>query len=318
MQPGYACVQILGANMDWRAARFDWNRARAFLVTAEEGSFSAAARALQTTQPTVGRQVAALEEALGVALLERIGNRMELTEAGASLIGHARAMGEAAIGLSLAATGQADAPEGKVVVTASELISAYLLPPVVAELRRAHPGITLEVVASNALQDLRRREADIAVRNAAPTDPELFARKVGEQGALMYAAPSYIEKLGHPRSVEDLANAEFFGFADLELMIHWLRNLGLPVSERNFPVVMASHLVQWEHCKAGLGICFVMTEVGDAEPAVRRVLPEGPSLPVPIWLTSHRELRTSRRIRVVFDLLAEVLGHGSPDRVRPS
>ena len=72
--------------MDWRGVRFDWNRARAFLVTAEEGSFSAAARALQSTQTTVGRQVAALEESLGVALLERVGNRMELTEAGTNLL----------------------------------------------------------------------------------------------------------------------------------------------------------------------------------------------------------------------------------------
>ena len=91
--------------MDWSAINFDWNRARAFLVTAEEGSFSAAARALSSTQPTVGRQVAALEQELAVTLFERIGTRLELTVSGLELqLEHVRAMGAAANQTSLAAT----------------------------------------------------------------------------------------------------------------------------------------------------------------------------------------------------------------------
>lgn len=164
--------------MDWRAIRFDWNHARAFFVSAEEGSFSAAGRALGIAQPTIGRQVAALEEELGVALFQRVGHRLELTTAGLDLMEHVRAMSGAATHVSLAATRQSHAVEGTVCVTASELVAAHLLPPVVARLRRDHPGVELEIVASNAVRDLRRREADIAVRNFTPTQPDLVAKKL--------------------------------------------------------------------------------------------------------------------------------------------
>lgn len=293
--------------MDWRAVRFDWNRARAFLVTAEEGSFSAAGRALGIAQPTIGRQVGALEEELGVVLFERVGSALVLTAAGLDLLEHARAMGEAARRVSLTAAGQAGSVEGTVCITASELVAAYILPPIVGRLRREHPGIEIEIVASNAARDLRRREADIAVRNFMPTQPELVARKIADRRARMYASPAYLERIGHPRTPADLGDAEFFGFDRTDLMIRGLRALGLELGARNFPIVTDNHLVQWELAKQGVGICIVMDEVGDAEPRVRRVLPDFPPLPVPVWLATHRELHTSRRIRVVFDLLAAAL-----------
>ena len=293
--------------MDWRTVSFDWNRARAFLVTAEEGSFSAAGRALGMAQPTVGRQVAALEEELGVTLFERVGSALELTGAGLGLMEHVRAMGEAATRLSLVATGQSTTIEGSVCITASELIAAHVLPPIVGRIRREHPGIEIEIVASNAARDLRRREADIAIRNFQPRQPELFARKIADASAGLYATPDYLEGIGNPTSPDELGGADFFAFDRSDLMITGLRNVGLDLERSQFPIVTDNHLVQWEMCKAGLGICIVMEQVGDAEPLVRRLLP-GIALPVPVWLTSHRELRTSRRIRVVFDLLAEELG----------
>jgi DNA-binding transcriptional LysR family regulator len=294
--------------MDWRTVRFDWNCARAFLVSAEEGSFSAAARALGISQPTVGRQVAALEEELGVALFERIGNTLDLTAAGLELMEHVRGMGDAATHVSRTATGQSLSIEGTVCITASELISAYILPPIVGRIRREHPRIEIEIVASNTARDLRRREADIAIRNFMPTQPELFTRKIAERHARLYAAPVYLEKIGKPKTPADLSRAEFFGFDRTDLMIKGLRPFGIEVTSKNFPIVTDNHLVQWEMAKHGLGICIVMDEVGDAEPRVRRVLPDLGPFPVPIWLTAHRELRTSRRIRIVFDLLAEELG----------
>src|SRR6185436_11045290 len=105
--------------MDWRSVDFDWNQARAFLITAEEGSFSAAARALRMAQPTIGRQVAALERALGITLFERVGTSLELTSSGLELVEHARAMGEAATRVSLTATGRASEIAGSVCITAS-------------------------------------------------------------------------------------------------------------------------------------------------------------------------------------------------------
>jgi DNA-binding transcriptional LysR family regulator len=293
--------------MDWRTVNFDWNRARAFLVTAAEGSFSAAARALGTTQPTVGRQVAGLEQELGVTLFERVGTCLELTATGLDLIEHVRIMGDAATRISLVATGQSLSVEGKVSITAGEAICAHLLAPILGRLRAQHPGITIELVASNQVRDLHRREADIAIRNFRPNQPDLIARKIRDSRGHFYATPTYVERVGPLATADDLRRAELFAFDESNMMIDGLRALGLEVSRRQFPITCESHLVQWELCKQGLGICIMMEEVGDAEPRVQRVHPALPSVPVPIWLVCHRELQTSKRIRLVFDELADGL-----------
>ena len=292
--------------MDWRSVSFDWNRARAFLVAAEEGSFSAAARALGTTQPTVGRQVAALEEELGLTLFERVGTTLALTRSGLELVAHVRAMSDAATRVSLAATGQSSSIVGTVCITASEAIAAYMLPPILARLRREQPGIELEIVASNQARDLHRREADIAIRNFRVTQPDLIAQKIKESRAHLYAASSYLKRL-RIESTKDLARAELFAFDRTDIMIDGLRALGLELTRDRFPIVTANHLVQWQLCKEGVGICIMMEEIGDAEPRVRRVLPDLPPLPIPMWLVCHRELRTSPRIRLVYDVLAQEL-----------
>lgn len=293
--------------MDWAVINFDWNRARAFLATAEEGSFSAAARALGVSQPTVGRQVAALEEELGVSLIEHVGRGVEFTPTGLDLVEHVRAMADAAARISLVAAGQSLSLDGTICVAASEVISAHLLPPIVRELRARHPGIEVEILASNTTSDLLRREADIAIRNFRPEDPELIARKVRDSHARLYASSSYLESLGRPSAPAELAGAEFIGFDRTDALMKGLNALGLELTEDNFPVVTANHLVQWELACQGAGICVMMEEVGDAEPRVERALPGLPAIPVPMWLVSHRELRTSRRVRVVFDMLAEAL-----------
>ena len=149
--------------MDWRAVSFDWNRARAFLVAAEEGSFSAAARALGSTQPTVGRQVAGLEAELDVTLFERVGKGVVLTPTGLDLAEFVRTMGDAALSLSLAAAGHSVSLEGPVCISASQIDATFTLPPIIAGLRERHPGIEIEIVATNDTSDLGRREADISI-----------------------------------------------------------------------------------------------------------------------------------------------------------
>ena len=293
--------------MDWSTIRFDWNHARAFLVTAREGSLSAAARSLGTTQPTLGRQVAAFQAELGVTLFERVGRGLELTEAGASLAETIAPMAEAARHVSLTASGQSQSVEGLVRITASEIYAAYLLPPMLGTLREAAPGLTIEIIATNRVTDLRRREADVAIRNARPSDPELFARKVTDAHAAFYATTGYIDRIGRPSALPDLARADFIGFDDTDGMMAYLAEFGLTLTARNFPIVSESHVAQLGAARSGLGIAILPTDVGDAEPGLRRVLPDGPLITFPIWLVAHRELRTARRVRVVFDHLAEGL-----------
>jgi DNA-binding transcriptional LysR family regulator len=288
---------------------FDWTHARAFLATADHGTFSAAAGVLGLTQPTVGRQIAALEQQLGVLLFERNGNRLLLTEAGLDLVEHVRTMEEAANRVLLTASGRSVALEGRVTITAGEAISHWLLPPVVARLREELPGVELELVVSNAVQDLLRRDADIAIRNVAPTEPDLIARRLPDRPAWFYATPACLERLGI-RGPEDLHRAEVFAWSrDKAGMVAGLARGGLHVDEDAFPVICDSHLVQWQLCREGVALCPMTAVVGDAEPAVVRVLPEhlGP-VPVPMWLTTHREVRTSARVRRVYDRLWEALG----------
>ena len=296
--------------MDWRKFAFDWNRARAFLVTAEEGSFSAAARALGLAQPTLGRQVSALEEELGVALFERVGHRLVLTDTAVELVEHVRQMNEAAARFSLIAAGQSQDVDGIVRIAGSQAVSAHLLPSVIERLRKEHPGIELEIVVSNTSSDLRKREADIAVRHFRPEGEDLVARLVKETTeAHLYGTPRYLQRIGNPETPRELAErAHVIGWDDEDRFIDGLRAAGYPFTKESVAIRSEDHLVQWELAKRGLGLCAMMEEVGDHERRVRRALPDGaPAVSLPIWVVSHRELRTSRRIRVVFDAIVEAL-----------
>lgn len=293
--------------MEWNGVKFDWNHAKAFLITAEEGSLSAAARVLGAAQPTLGRQVSAFEEELGIVLFQRVGRGLALTQAGLELLEHVRAMGDAANRVSLTALGQSQSIEGIVRISASEVYAAYLLPRIIARLRREQPGIEIEIVASHSTSDLRRREADIAIRNFRPTEPDLIARKIRDVPAQLYATPEYLDRIGNPKLPFDLRNAEFINITSGDAFMHGLNRMGLDLTKANFPIMTENYLVMWEYVKRGLGIGVLDAHIGDAEPAVMRVLPDLEPLMFPIWLVAHREISTSLRIRTVFDLLVSEL-----------
>jgi DNA-binding transcriptional LysR family regulator len=211
----------------------------------------------------------------------------------------------------LIAAGQTQTIDGIVRIAASEAVSAYLLPPIVDELRTLHPGIKVELVVSNSTSDLRRREADIAVRHFRPQGDDLVTRLIKEKSvAHLYVAPSYLERIGNPRTAEELgARGQVIAYDESDRMKKMLLALGLPFRDDGFSVFTDNHLVQWELAKRGVGMCIMMEEVGDHEPMVVRALPDfSTGVTFPTWLTSHRELKSNRRIRVVFDLLAEKLG----------
>ncbi len=295
-------------DMHFRMASFDWNQMRGFIAAAEAGSLSAAARRLGLTQPTLSRQVAALEEHLGLTLFQRIGNKLELTESGLDLLHHGKQMADAADALALTATGRADSVAGLVSISAGDGVSICLLPPIIAKLRAIAPQVQIEMVVANEVSDLRRREADIAVRHVAPTEPDLIGKKLRDVTASFYASKDWVKQNGHPRKAEDANGPIFVGFERTERFMQYMHGLGLKVDAQSFPVMSAYTMACWALARQGLGITTMMDEIAAPAPDMMRVLDEVPSISFPIWLVTHRELRTSRRIRLVYDVLAEELG----------
>lgn len=296
-------------SMDWRGVKFDWNRARAFLVTAEEGSLSAASRALNIAQPTLGRQIKALEVELGVALFERSGRGLEITPSGKELLEHARDMGDAANKLSLVSSSKSESLEGNIAITATEMMAVFILPPLIQKLRKLEPGISIELISSNQASDLMRREADIAIRNFRPTQPDLIAKKIKNLNYNLYATPEYLASIGNPKTAKALNQAEFIGFNRASHLIEILNDKGFTISDRNFSVKSESSSSNWALVKQGLGLGGMQEDIGDADPFVERALPNFSLPQTELWLVAHRELKVNKRIRMVFDFLVSELSY---------
>lgn len=293
--------------MNSRAANFDWTQLRTFLATVEHGSLSAAARALNLTQPTVGRQIAALEADLGVMLFERAGRSMQPTASALDLVEYVQTMEAAATKIALVASGRSQAVDGLVRITASDIFSAYLMPKILHFVHDAAPLLQIDLVAANDVRDLLRREADIAVRHVRPEQPDLIARKLGNATAYFYAAESYVARRGAPGSLTELVDHDFISFGDPDSMIAHIAAIGLVLSRTQFRCGSASGLVAWELVREGFGVTPMSQQVGDSTPGMVRLLPDNPPMLFPVWLVTHRELHSARRIRLVFDILAEQL-----------
>jgi len=287
--------------------KIDWNQIRAFQATVEQGSLSSAARALGLTQPTLSRQVAALEEHLGVVLFERMGKRLELTDSGKDLLEHANKMTAAADDLHLTATGKSNTIEGIVSISVTDAIALHLLPSAIRRIRKEAPNVIIELVISNSLSDLRRREADIAIRHVRPEDPELIGKYLREAEAQFFASNEWIAQHGHPLNTADATGAQFIGFDRGEQFAEHLRALGLQVDQNSFPLICENALICIEMVRQSFGIGIMMSEIVRDFEGLSKVLDDLPPISFPIWLVTHRELHTSRKIRLVFDILAEEL-----------
>jgi len=209
--------------------------------------------------------------------------------------------------VALAASGRIEAITGRVSISASDGVAAYVLPEVVARIRAEAPQITVVIIASNALSDLQAREADIAVRHVRPDQPGLVGQHLRDTEAHFYASTEWIARYGRPQALADLAGPDLLGFDDTERYSQFLRGIGIPAAAENFRLVSSNSFVVWEMVKRGLGVAAMLREIGDRTPGVERLMPDMVPIPVPVWLVTHRELHTSRRIRLVHDLLAEEL-----------
>ena len=284
----------------------DWTLLRAFLEVANSGSLSRAAAALGSSQPTLSRQIAQLEAQLGQALFERTTRGVRLTEAGAALRAPAERMREHAQQFAMVAAGRSQTVAGTVRVTASEVFSAYVLPELLLGLRRTHPEIQIELVASNAVENLLEREADIALRMLRPKQSALVARRLADQPLAFYAHRDYIARRGQP-TLANMLQHEWVGYDRSDQYLRGFRAAGYAVSKELFGFRCDNQIVAWQAVLAGLGIGAVTQRVAALSPQVVRVLPKVPIPPLPLWITAHRELRGTPRLKVVFDALTHAL-----------
>src|SRR4029077_10757259 len=289
------------------AADVSWELYRSFLEVLKEGSLSGAARALDMAQPTIGRHIASLEKSLGLALFTRSQTGLMPTEAAQSLRGFAESMQSTAASLERAAASQGAGVRGTIRVTASDVIGVEVLPPIVAALRDQYPELTVELLLTNRVQDLLRREADIAVRMVRPRQESLVARRIGQIRLGLHAHRRDLAPHGTPGSIADLATHSLVGF---DQPTAFIRNAGKALAgwrREAFGMRTDSDLAQLALIRSGAGIGVCQAAIARRDDALVRILPKQFSLPLETWITMHEDLRDSPRCRVTFDALVEGL-----------
>ncbi len=283
---------------------FDWSLVQSFLAALDQGSLLGAARALKASQPTIGRHIAELESQLGVVLFERTGRGLLPTATALRLAESARAMEAGAHQLARSVSGAEAGVTGTVRITASQPVACVLLPPVLARMRLALPEVQVALVASNEVTNLLRREADIALRMVRPDQASLVTKRIGAVTLGAYAHRDYLRRKGTPQQPTDLLQHELVGNDRHEDIRQGFAAMGYPVEPQHFAFRTDDLMAYWEAVRAGLGIGFVGNYMARTDPNVVAVLPMLPLPELPIWLTVHREIRTSRKIRAVYDFLA--------------
>ena len=280
-----------------------WELYRSYLSVLQEGSLSAAARALGVAQPTLGRHIATLEKSLGLTLFTRSHLGLLPTEAALALKSYAEEMSSTVAAMKRAAESQGAGIKGTVRITASEVMGVEVLPPIVAQLQNEHPALKLELVLTNRVQDLLRREADIAVRMTPPKQELLIARRVGMVEVGFHAHQTYLNEHGTPNSLQDLAQHVLIGFDEETPFVRTARK-ALPVWRRDaFTLRTDNDLAQLALIRSGAGIGICQVVLAKRDPQLVRVLPNHFAFSMETWLTMHEDLRHSPRCKIAFDAL---------------
>ena len=282
----------------------DWHWYRSFLGVVEHGSLSAAARALGLTQPTMGRHIEGLESALGLKLFTRSVNGLAPTEAALELRPYAEGLATTAAALRRVASSHGSGVRGSVRLTASEIVGVEVLPPILAQLRRANPELSVELVLSNRLDDLMLRSADIAVRMVRPTQKALVARRIGGIELGLHATRGYLSAHGTPKTMADLARHTVIGFDRENDFIRRFQAQTGGLSRASFAFRADSDLAQLAALRAGYGIGVCQVAIARRDPTLVRVLPSTFRFTLDTWLAMHEDLRTSPRCAVTFAALA--------------
>ena len=286
-------------------ANFDWALVRSFLAVLDAGSVSAAAQRSGAQQPTLSRHVAELEAQLGAPLFERTGRGVTPTAAALAIAAAARQMEEGALAIARGLARSRSATRGSVRITTSVVAATWLLPRLLVQLQRRHPEIEVELVASNELTNLLRREADIAVRMVRPAQASLIARKLGEIEIVAAAHSAYLAKAPPLHGPDDLRKHRLVGFDRDDSILRGFARLGVPLSRSDFAFRTDDQVAYARLVAEGAGVGFVADYALRQWPGVVRLLPELAIPSLHCWLAVHREIRSNPLVRTAYDFLVE-------------
>lgn len=287
--------------------KLDWSLFRSFLAVIDAGSLLGASKRLGTYQPTLSRQIYELEVQLGVALFERTGRGLVPTAAGLSIVDSARQMASAAQNVVSGLMASSSEEHGTVRISASEVVGNYLVPGSISELRTIFPNIEIDLVVTNQLSNLLRREADIALRMARPSQASVIAKKVADIPIGAYAAKAYVARRGTPSKLADLVKHDLLGMDTDESLIQGLNSIGIHVNRGSFVIRTDNQITYSKLIEEGCGIGFIPRFVADKLVNLQVLLPKATGVSIPLWLVVHREIKGNPIIRSVFDHLAESL-----------
>ena len=286
---------------------FDWSLIRSFLAALEHGSLLGAAKALQSSQPTLGRHIAELEAQLGATLFERTGRGLLPTPMALRLADAARAMEAGAMQLARQASGAQSERAGSVRISASQPIACVLLPPLLARMRLTLPEIAVELVVSNTVSNLLKREADIALRMVQPDQSSLIAKRVGAVTIGVYAHQDYLRRRGSPKQPADLLTHDLIAGDKDDSIQRGIAAFGYFVDPARLVLRTDDFMAQLSAVRAGVGIGFISDYLAQTDPQLVSLVPQLPIPDLPMWLVVHREIRSNARIKAVYDFLGSNL-----------
>ncbi len=284
---------------------FDWDDIRYFLTLQRHGTLAAAGAALMLDPTTVGRRLMKLEDELGARLFDRTPTGYVLTDAGHRLLPRAERIEREALGVERDVAGEDQKLEGVVQLTATEMLTTRFIAPQLRRFRERFPEIQLELQCTNLDVNLARREADIALRLARPTQEDLIIKRLSFIHLGLYASVDYVDRFGLPN--DSLASHQmilFAGTPPFRRENDWIeaRMDGARVALRSDSVSAI-----YSATVAGTGIGLLPCLVADHDRHLVRLPLEGAPEPRQIWQAVHEDLRDSARIRAVLDFLGKAL-----------
>lgn len=284
---------------------FDWVLLRSFLAIYRSGTVAGAARNVKLQQSTLSRHLAELETQLAEPLFERTGRGLHATDAAHLVARYAQDMESLAHQMTLSLAGKSAMLNGTVRVSASHIFASRVLPAIARDLIRRHPGLQIDIVASDDVPSLLHRATDIALRFTQPSDLNVVARTIGQVPIAALAHESYLQAMGTPQQASDLLQHHLLGIDKDTVMIPALRAMGIAVTPAHFRIRTDDKTVCTHLIEAGAGIGFVARLLLDANPKLRQVLPDLPLPTLTCWLTTHTEISNTPLIRVVYDEIAD-------------